>query len=343
LGELVVVAMSGGVDSSVAALLAREAGFDVIGVTLRLVDVEHERGCCSIGDVEDARSVAALLGIRHVVADRRALFARSVVAPYLQAHRRGLTPNPCMACNRYVKVTELAAFARRLGARWLATGHYARTEVADGHTLLARARDARKDQSYVLADVPVGILPMLRFPLGELTKDQVREHARRAGLAVWDKRDSQEVCFVEGGRAAFVGARVGLTPTPVVDETGHELPDRLPFELATVGQRVREPGVPRERQRYVLAKEPGRIRVGPAPLLETIEQPVDDLVRYDPRPLPLAGFVQVGAHAAPVAGALDGHEVRFAQPTRRVAPGQRVVLYDEADRVLASARVVVDG
>lgn len=333
--------MSGGVDSSVAALMAREAGHDVIGVTLRLTEAAGDRGCCSVGDVEDARTVAALLGINHIVADMRAEFHRAVVEPYLDAHRRGWTPNPCMSCNRYVKVTALAAWAQRLGASRLVTGHYA--TVLDGsRPMLVRGRDRRKDQSYVLADVPPEVLARLWLPLGELSKDEVRTRAHAAGLPVWDKRDSQDVCFVPHGRAAFVSAAVGLTDVPVRDVAGEPVGVTLPFELATVGQRLREPGRSGSTPRYVIAKSRTAVRVGSASDLLVAAQPIEDLVSYVPRSEPLRGLVQTAAHGVALPGSLSEAAVAFDEPARRVAPGQRVVLYDAKDRVLASARVVDD-
>ncbi len=341
--ERVVVAMSGGVDSSVAALLACEAGADVIGVTLRLTDAVGDRGCCSIGDVDDARTVAAFLGIRHVVVDLRDEFERAVVAPYLEAHQRGWTPNPCMACNRHVKVTALAQWAERLGATRLVTGHYARLERGAEGYVLARALDRRKDQSYVLGDVPPTVLGTLWLPLGDLFKHEVRQRARIAGLPVWDKRDSQDVCFTPLGREAFVASRLGLREVSVVDETGQPTGARLPFELVTVGQRIREPGRGQRPPRYVVTKSPHRIVLGTAADLLVQEQVVDDLVSYVRPPTALRGLVQASAHGDPVRGSLTPQRVAFAQPTRRVAPGQRVVLYDDEDaRVLASARVVAD-
>lgn len=337
----VVVAMSGGVDSSVAALLAREAGHDVIGVTLRLTEAVGDRGCCSLGDVEDARSVAALLGVRHVVADLRAEFNRAVVEPYLEAHRRGWTPNPCMACNRYVKVTALVAWAKRLGASRLVTGHYA-TVVPGAQPMLARGRDRHKDQSYVLADVPSSVLSHLWLPLGELSKDEVRARAREAGLPVWDKRDSQDVCFTPRGRAAFVAEAVGLTEVPVRDAEGGSVGVTVPFELVTVGQRLREPGRSGSSPRYVIAKSRSGVRVGAAHELLVGTQPIEDLVSYVSRSGPLRGMLQTGAHALPIAGSLSEERVAFDELARRVAPGQRVVLYDAKERVLASARVVDD-
>jgi tRNA-specific 2-thiouridylase len=337
----VVVAMSGGVDSSVAALLAQEAGHEVIGVTLRLSGHTTDRGCCSLGDVEDARSVAALLGIRHSVIDLRERFVATVVEPYLEAHRRGWTPNPCMACNRYVKVTELARIARRLGASRLVTGHYARV-LPGPRPVLARGVDPHKDQSYVLADVAPEVLALVWLPLGSLAKGEVRERARSAGLPVWDKRDSQEVCFVPGGRAEFLAATIGLHDAVVEDNAGHTTGARLPYELVTVGQRLREPGRSRADVRYVLAKRSGTIVVGSREELLTERQPVDDLVVYEPAALGQPGWLQTSAHGAAVAGTLAATEVRFDEPARRVAPGQRVVLYDDEGRVLASARVVDD-
>ncbi len=218
MSERVLVAMSGGVDSSVAAALLLEAGHEVVGVTLKLWGGESDRGCCSVADVDDARSVARRLGIDHHVFNFGDDFEAHVVAPYVEAHAAGRTPNPCIECNRHLKFDRLLRRADALGFDAVATGHHAR--VVDDR--VARGADAAKDQSYVLHMLGPDQLRRIRFPVGEMTKDQVRDHAARLGLATADKPDSQDVCFITatGGRETFLGSRIPMRPGTVVDRSG---------------------------------------------------------------------------------------------------------------------------
>ena len=208
----VMVAMSGGVDSSVAAALLVEAGHDVTGITLRLWGGPSDSGCCSVGDVEDARRVAAQLGVPHYVFDEADEFEAHVVEPYAAAHAVGATPNPCVACNRHLKFGRLLDRARALGVDALATGHHARVRRGDdGVVRLLRAVDAAKDQSYVLVGLTQDRLASVRFPVGDLTKAEVRARAAALGLRTADKPESMDVCFVaRADRVAFVEARVGV-------------------------------------------------------------------------------------------------------------------------------------
>ena len=258
----VVVAMSGGVDSSVSALLLREAGHDVVGVYLRN-GVEGPRargrghGCCGVADACDAEEVAALLGIPFYALDESAAFGR-IVDEFVAAYARGDTPNPCIQCNRELKFGELLRFARALGVERVATGHYARC-TADGEGVaLRRARDLAKDQSYVLARVPAAALARALFPVGELAKDEVRAHARRAGLPVHAKAESQEICFVPTGdyRDLLRARRPELFRSgPIRDADGSELGVHDGTAGFTVGQR-RGTRLALGTPRYVLRTEP---------------------------------------------------------------------------------------
>ncbi len=205
----VMVMMSGGVDSSVAAAMLRDAGHDVTGVTLKLWGGESDSGCCSVSDVEDARRVAAQLGVPHYVFNFSDDFDANVVAPYVDAYAAGETPNPCVECNRTMKFGHVLERARRLDYDFVATGHHARIVETTAGKALARGVDAAKDQSYVLYMLGSDELVHTLLPVGELTKAEVRDRARDLGLRTADKRESMDVCFIKrGGREAFLGARI---------------------------------------------------------------------------------------------------------------------------------------
>ena len=238
----VLVAMSGGVDSSVAAALLVEQGHDVVGATLKLWGGESDSGCCSVADVEDARRVAQQLGMEHHVFNLTDEFERHVVAPYVGEHARGRTPNPCIECNRSMKFDRLLQRADRMGFDRLATGHHARVTGGDedGRPMrLRRGADAAKDQSYVLSMLDQHALARVVFPVGEMTKDEVRARARRLGLRTASKPDSQDVCFIgrAQGREGFLTGRIALHPAEVVDADGLPAGSVDAVELVTVGQR----------------------------------------------------------------------------------------------------------
>ena len=332
----VLVAMSGGVDSSVAAALLLEQGHDVVGATMKLWGGDSDSGCCSVADVEDARRVAQQLGVTHHVFNFGADFDAHVVEPYVRAHAEGRTPNPCVECNRHLKFDRLLARASQLGFDAVATGHHARVvRGADGRFRLRRGADAAKDQSYVLHMLGQSALARTLLPVGELTKAEVRAHATRLGLRTADKPDSQDVCFITstGGRAHFLGSRIPLRPGTVVDHaTGDVLGAVDAVELVTVGQRRGLGPLDGEpRRRFVVGIDDTTVRVSTAPptvarvALEQLAW-VDAAVAAG---TPVA--VQCSAHGDVAAAVFDGAGVVFPEPHRVVAPGQSVVLYDSAD------------
>ncbi|HYI61295.1 MAG TPA: tRNA 2-thiouridine(34) synthase MnmA [Acidimicrobiales bacterium] len=343
----VLVALSGGVDSSVAAARLVAAGHDVVGATLKLWGGESDSGCCSVSDVDDARRVADALGIDHHTFAYAEEFEAAVVGPYVAAHARGATPNPCMACNRHLKFGSLLARADRLGFDAVATGHHARVAVGpDGRRRVARGADAAKDQSYVLHMLDQATLARTLFPIGGLTKDRVRAMAAELGLRTAHKPDSQDVCFITSaeGRAAFLGRRAALTPGVVRDRSGAEV-GRVPaVELVTVGQR-RGLGLPGGGpKRHVLRVEPAyaRVTIGSADDL-LVDRQVLGPVSWADRPVHGDLLAQCSAHGraepADVEAGPDGAvTLEWRSPRRRVAPGQAVVLYD-GDTVLGSATI----
>jgi tRNA-specific 2-thiouridylase len=338
-----MVAMSGGVDSSVAAALLREEGHDVVGVTLKLWGGDGDRGCCSVSDVDDARSVARQLGIEHHVFNFGDDFDRHVVDPYVADHAAGRTPNPCIECNRHLKFDRLLRRAEALRFDAVATGHHARiVERPDGTRRVARGADPAKDQSNDLHVHDQEALAQVRFPVGHLTKADVRAEAARFGLATADKPDSQDVCFITatGGRTSFLRDRIPLRPGVVVDRSGAQVGAVEAIELVTLGQRRGlglEGGAP---PRYV-------VHVDAANALVTVGDESDlliDRVQLDGLTWvagPVGGVLgaQCSAHGVPRAARVEGDVVVFAQPERRVASGQSVVLY-AGDEVVAGGIAV---
>jgi tRNA-specific 2-thiouridylase len=346
----VLVAMSGGVDSSVAAALLRDAGHQVVGVTMKLWGGDSDSGCCSVADVDDARRVAQQLGIAHHVFNFTADFDRDVVTPYVDAHAAGRTPNPCVACNRHLKFDRLLARAGQLGFDAVATGHHARVEhSASGRYRLRRGVDAAKDQSYVLHMLTQSELARVLLPVGELTKAEVRAAAAERGLRTAGKPDSQDVCFItrSDGRQAFLGRRIPLHPGRLVDVVSGEDCGSVPaVELVTVGQRrgmgggrpagPGRPG-PHPGRRYAVAVDLAGATVTVGSLDDLlVERLLLEQVSWVDFP-PAAGEaveVQSSAHGRPVAAVVGpGASVVLVRPERRVAPGQSVVLY-RGDAVL---------
>jgi tRNA-uridine 2-sulfurtransferase len=338
----VAVAMSGGVDSAVALL---RSGPEAIGVTLRLwLDPDGpdaERACCSPEAVVAARETCHALGLPHVTLDLREEFRRAVVAPFVRAFARGETPNPCIRCNGSFRFAELLAFARRAGAARLATGHYARIVPRNGSLLLARGGDARKDQSYMLARLDPRLLERITFPLGESSKDGVRAEARAAGLAVAERAESQEACFLAGGDYRDFLARhgVGTAAGPIVGEDGARLGEHEGFWRFTPGQR-RGLGVAAPEPLYALRTEPRTNTVVVGPRESLARRRVDvrgrlytDVTRADAKLRYRSPTVPAAVEPNPT-----GFALHLDEPAYGVAPGQAAVLYDH-DVVVGSGLI----
>jgi tRNA-specific 2-thiouridylase len=331
----VLVALSGGVDSSVAAAELIDAGHDVVGITMRLWGGESDTGCCSVADVDDARRVAQQLSIDHLVFNFTDDFNAHVVEPYVQAHRQGLTPNPCIECNRHLKFDRLSERADLLGFDAIATGHHARVEAIGEKYFVHRGADAAKDQSYVVHMLPQHELRRTMFPVGHLTKAQVRDRATTLGLRTAAKPDSQDVCFIThtGGRETFLGARIPFRRGTVVDSAGTVLGDVPAIEMVTLGQRrgIGLPGGGPKRYVTAIDQTTATVVVGDEADLDVDELVVENVVWAD-RPHVGDVMVQCSAHGAAIPAWLDADTVRWKRPHRRVAPGQSVVFFDPTDR-----------
>jgi tRNA-uridine 2-sulfurtransferase len=338
----VLVALSGGVDSSVAAAELIDAGHHVVGITMRLWGGDSDTGCCSVADVDDARRVAQQLDIDHLVFNFSDDFNTHVVDPYVRAHSEGLTPNPCIECNRHLKFDRLSERADLLGFDAIATGHHARVDAIGDRFYVHRGADVAKDQSYVVHMLPQRELRRTMFPVGHLTKAQVRERAAALGLRTAAKPDSQDVCFITqtGGRETFLGARIPFRRGTVVDSEGTVLGDVPAIEMVTLGQRRGIGLAGGGPKRYVTAidQATSTVVVGDEADLYTDELNVADMVWADQ---PYAGdvMVQCSAHGTAVAAWVGGDTVRWNLPQRRVAPGQSVVFYDPSDRYVLGGAI----
>ncbi len=370
----IAVAMSGGVDSSVAALLLARQGAEVVGVSMHLWD--HDRDgtgagdgrCCTLDDLRTARKAAEAIGVAHYTLDLRDRFLEAVVRPFVKAYLEGETPVPCLACNTDVKFDALFRRARALGCEAVATGHYARIEVdpATGEARLLKARDLGKDQTYFLYDLTPDQLAIARFPLGELSKAEVREIAREAGLPNWDKPDSQEICFVPAadGPAGFIRREAeGLgfslpgypsaRPGPVTRPDGTEVGAHGGTIGFTVGQR-RGLGVASGEPLYVIGIQPGEGRLlvgGEAELLSREVFLCDVNFLVPPGPGPFRVLARIRSRHPDVAALLEPAEpglrrggrarLVFDDPVRAAAPGQAAVFYDPGrpERLLGGGRI----
>lgn len=343
----VVVAMSGGVDSSVAAGLMVDAGHEVIGMTMKLRDTEPEErdgavaSCCSPSDLRDARSVCDQLGIPHYILDYREVFREKVIEPFARDYLNGLTPNPCVQCNDHVKFAPLMKRAADLGADALVTGHYAQIRRReDGVYELCAGRDRSKDQSYFLFGLGQDELSRLIFPLGGLDKDDVRTRARDMGLSTWDKADSEDICFVPGGDYARIVEKVAS-------------PDELPGEGEFIDAAGAVVGTHKGIHQYTIGQRRGLGLAGKERLYVTEIDATQNKVHVGPRAsLSSSGLRAIGCHwssgqqpneplrctvkiryrhsgvDAEVIGLGDRALVRFSDPQDAVAPGQAVVFYD---------------
>jgi tRNA-specific 2-thiouridylase len=340
----VMVAMSGGVDSSVAAALLVDAGHEVVGVTLRLWGGESDSGCCSVSDVDDARRVAQQLGIDHVVFNFSEDFNAAVVTPYVEAHTKGITPNPCIECNRHLKFDRLLQRADLLGFDAVATGHHARVGADEtGHPVLWRGVDRFKDQSYVVHMIGRSDLARIMFPVGDLTKDEVRNIAVQRGLRTATKPDSQDVCFISSteGRAAFLGHRIPFRTARVVNTDGQTVGEVEALELVTLGQRrgLGLPGGGPKRYVVEIDHSASTVVVGPESDLVTEVIEVHSATMIDEAEretlLQREVLVQCSAHGEPrrarvsAIGGADTNRLtlQWTRPETKVAPGQSIVLY----------------
>ena len=344
--SFIVVAMSGGVDSSVVAMLAARTGARVVGVTMQLYDhgeaVKRSGACCAGQDIYDAKTVCDRLGIPHYVLDYESRFRDSVIEEFADAYAAGQTPIPCSKCNQGVKFVDLIAFARELGADCLATGHYVRRVEQDGRIELWKGRDPARDQSYFLYGTTPDQLDFVRFPLGDMPKAEVRSLASEAGLIVADKPDSQDICFVpDGDYASLVKTLRPETAAPgeIVHVDGRVLGSHGGVVHYTIGQRRGLEIGGQAEPLYVVRLEPTerRVFVGPrsalavgAARIEGVNWLAEGQTRVE---------AKVRSLARPVPATWDGGTVTFDSPEYGVAPGQSAVFYD-GERVLGGGTIV---
>jgi len=340
----VAVAMSGGVDSSVAALLLKQQGYDVVGLSMRLYSYEKEatHGCCTPEDLYDARRVADLIQIPHYVTDFEAVFEEKVISNFIQSYRFGETPNPCARCNMDVKFSALLKKAEELGANYLATGHYARKGTIDGKTVLLRGIDRARDQSYFLFGLSQSELEKLMFPLGDLTKVQVRKIAKEAGLNVAEKPDSQEICFVPKNYESFVEKKLDpkdKVKGKIFNEKGEALGNHDGIHNFTIGQRKRI-GVSSQLPMYVVSiQKSGDVIVGSDEALFKRKFDVREVSWVsNPPEKDEEVLVQIRSRfeASPAIVCEKSERkfsVSFEKPQRAITPGQAAVFYKN-DQVL---------
>lgn len=341
----VIVAMSGGVDSSVAAALLLKSGYEVIGVTMQIWDPEitevaqEHVGCCSLSAVEDARRVAHKLDIPYYVMNFRSYFEEKVIDYFVSQYLEGMTPNPCIACNRYVKFESLLQKAVALGADYIATGHYARLFFDAGRQryMVARSKDQAKDQTYALYNLTQPQIARTLMPLGEYRKEEVRALAREFGLEVAQKPESQEICFVvDDDYHRFLRERVGekIKPGPFLNLQGQVLGQHSGIPFYTVGQR-RGLGQSFGQRLYVIKIDPARnaVVLGPREALyaEELLAADNNFIMVDKLESPLEVEAQIRYNGSPSPAVLypdpQGVRVKFHQPQRAITPGQAVVYY----------------
>ena len=352
-----LVAMSGGVDSSIAAAMLVEAGHEVIGATMKTFcygDDEvaaSRKTCCGLEGIQDARRVADRLGIAHYVFDVEREFTRDVIDDFVAEYGRGRTPNPCVRCNSNTKFRDLLRRGRVLGCDGVASGHYVRLDRSRGEPRLLRGADRSKDQSYFLWGLPSELLHRLHFPLGELTKPEVRARARELGLVTADKPESQEICFVPTGNyrdfleKKLLPTHPALSPGPIVDYRGRVLGRHDGYSGFTVGQRKGlGGGLPEPFHVLEIRPETREVVVGPRHMLDVRGVIVGDLNWLAGQPVPGARLLAQIRYRSPVVPCRvvacddESAELRFEEPARAVTPGQSSVFFD-GDRVVGGGRI----
>ena len=339
----ILAAMSGGVDSSVAAALLKDQGHEVVGITMKLWGGPSDVGCCSVSDVEDARRVADHLGIEHYVFNFGDQFEEFVVDPYVQSHQDGETPNPCIECNRHIKFKVLLDRSRALDFDAVATGHHAQIKKSDsGELQLRRGADPQKDQSYVLHMLSAEDMAEIMFPIGHMQKEEVRRLAQTRGLRTAHKSDSYEVCFIrkKPGRKAFLSERIVGTPARVVDSENKELGQVEALEFLTIGQRKGTGVQGKASPKYIVSVDAqnAEVRVGSEADMNTQTQAFrDPIYKKDISKLLNRELeVQCSSHGKPRKAKFKEGCVEWSQLEKLVAPGQSLVFY-QGDRVVASA------
>jgi tRNA-specific 2-thiouridylase len=345
-GARIVVAMSGGVDSSVVAALAAKTGAEVIGVTLQLYDhgeaVKRSGSCCAGQDIYDAKTVCDRLGIAHYVLDYESRFRTGVIDRFADEYAMGRTPVPCSMCNHGVKFTDLIGFARDLGADCLATGHYVRRVEREGRVEMWKGRDPSRDQSYFLYGTTADQLAYLRFPLGDLPKSETRRLAEEAGLVVANKPDSQDICFVPDGDYASLVKKLRpetAAPGPIVHVDGRVLGSHEGVVHFTIGQRrgIEVGGQPEPLYVVRIDPEQRQLVVGPRSALAVASARIEAINWLAEGQSEVSAKVR--SLARPVEGSWDGERLAFAIPEYGVAPGQSAVFYD-GDRLLGGGTIV---
>jgi len=336
----VLVAMSGGVDSSVAAYLLKKQGFDVIGVTMHLwAEADSDSACCSLSSVEDARKVASKIGFPHYTLNMKKVFEKKVVSNFIEEYKRGRTPNPCVRCNQYIKFDALLKKAEELGAEYISTGHYARIEKKRGRYFLRKGKDQSKDQSYFLYCMSQKALSMTLFPMGDIKKTKTRMIAKKLGLPVADKKESQEICFVPDdnyGKFLQDHFKENIDPGPIIDKKGNVVGEHNGIIFYTVGQR-KGLGIGGSGPYYVISidKKKNAVIVGGKNDVfreELLAEGINTISFAMPsEPIEVKARIRYNAREEKATLEAFGKglvKVKFNKPVRAVTPGQSVVFYD---------------